>query len=207
MGAFWHLFSPVTVNITMNKREFEAIAENQIALPEPFAKDFFEVSRNEWSDENKILGMRHKINLTYMLSDENINQIKPFLNEAWHLIEAENSSIIPKGLNDFIKNSLTPLSISGASFEKIAEQLRDIEDNYYLRYESIPGAVVYHGWPDELHSKSRNYSIEGFIFLHSYEKMNVIPEETVLFYNLKDKIRRQLSDRYTIAEYTYTLGF
>jgi len=47
----------------------------------------------------------------------------------------------------------------------------------------------------------------GFIFLHSYEKMNVIPEETVLFYNLKDKIKRQLSDRYTIAEYTYTLGF
>jgi len=145
MGAFWHLFSPVTVSITMNKSEFEAIAENQIALPEPFAKDFFEVNRNEWSDENKILGTRNKINLTYMLSDENINQIKPFLNEAWHLIEAENSSIIPKRLNDFIKNSLTPLSISGASFEKTAEQLRDIEDNYYLRYESIPGAVVYHG--------------------------------------------------------------
>jgi len=191
----------------MNKHEFEAIAENQIALPEPFAKDFFEVNRNEWSDENKILGTRHKINLTYMLSDKNADQIKPFLNEAWHLIESENSSIIPKGLDDFIENSLNLLSISGTSLEKIAEQLKNIQHNYYLRYESIPGAVVYHGWPVELHSKSRNYSIGGFIFLHSHEKMNVIPEETVLFYNLKDKIKRQLSGRYAIAEYTCVLGF
>ena len=42
MGAFWHLFVPVEVSITMDKREFESIAENQIPLPEPFAKDFFE---------------------------------------------------------------------------------------------------------------------------------------------------------------------
>jgi len=207
MGAFWHLFASTTVNITMNKSELEAIEENKIALPEPFSKDFFEVNRNEWLDENKILGTRHKINLTYMLSDENIDQIKPFLNEAWLLIESENSSIIPEGLNVFIKDSLTSLSISRASLEKIDKKLNDIDDNYYLHYESIPSMVVYHGWPDALHSKSRNYSMGGFVFLHSYEKMNVIPEETVLFYNLKDKIQRQLSKRYTIANYIHTLGY
>ncbi len=207
MGAFWHLFVPVKVNVTMDKNEVDAIGQNRIALSEPFAKDFFEISRNEWSDENKFIGTRHKINLAYMLSDENMNQIKPFLNEAWQLIKAEDSSIITKGLDDFIRDNLTPLSISRASFEKMDEQLSGIEENYFLFYESIPSMVVYHGWPDELHSVCSNYSMEGFIFLHSFEKMNVIPEETVLFYSLKDKLKRELSNRYTIAQYIYTLGF
>lgn len=207
MGAFWHLFAPVKISVTMNKKEFETIPGNETALPEPFAKDFFEVSRKEWSDENKYQGTRQKISLTYMLPDENMEQVKSFLNEAWQLIEAEDPSIIPEGLNYFIEESLTPLSITRASFEKIVEKLRDIEDNYFLHYESIAGIVVYHGWPGELYSKSRYYSMGGFIFLHSYEKMNVIPEETVLFYNLVDKIKKQLSKKYTIAKYIYTLGF
>ncbi len=87
------------------------------------------------------------------------------------------------------------------------KQLADIRDNYYLYYESIPSMVVYHGWPDELDSSSRNYSMEGFTFLLSHEKMNVIPEETVLFYNLKDKIKKELLNEYTIAKYVYILGF
>jgi hypothetical protein len=207
MGAFWHLFVPVTIRITMNKKEFAAIPGNETALPQPFANHFFEVSREEWTDENKYIGTRQKINLTYMLADENIEQIKSFLNEAWQLIEAERASIIPEGLNDFIKNCLTPLSITRASIEKIDEKLRDMEDNYFLRYESLPGMVVYHGWPDELHSESRNNSMGGFIFLHSWEKMNVIPEETVLFYNLRDKIKKELSPKYAAAKYVYTLGF
>ncbi len=207
MGAFWHLFVPVSISITMNKKEFEAIPGNETALPQPFANDFFEVNREEWTDENKYLGTRHKITLTYMLADENMDQIKSFLNEAWQLIEAERDSIIPEGLNDFIKDFLTPLSITRASVEKIDEKLRDIEDNYFLRYESVPSMVVYHGWPDELHSESRNYSMGGFIFLHSWEKMNLIPEETVLFYNLRDKIKKDLSPKFAAAKYIYTLGF
>ncbi len=103
MGAFWHLFLPVTVHITMNKNEFEAVSENRIALAEPFAKDFFEVNRDEWFDENRFSGIRHKINLTYMLSDKHRDIIKPFLNEAWQLIRSEKPSIIPKGFDDFIK--------------------------------------------------------------------------------------------------------
>ncbi len=201
------MYAPAAVNVTMNKDEFEAIAGNKTVLSEPFAKDFFEVNRKEWSEENKFLGTRHKIGLTYMLSDENIAQIKPFLIEAWQLIEAEDPSIIPEYLDGFIKDSLTPLSISKSSLEEMDEKLGDIEDNYYLRYESIPSMVVYHGWPDELRSESRNNSMEGFIFLHSYEKMNVIPEETVLFFNLKDRIKRELSKKYAIANYIYTLGF
>ena len=183
MGAFWHLFVPVAIGITMDKEESETIAENDTALPKPFAKDFFEVERREWSREHKFLGTRHKVDITYMLSDQNIAQIKPFLNEAWQLIEAEDSSIIPEGLNKF-KSNLSQLSISRASLEKMDERLRDIEDNYYLRYESISSTVVYHGWPNELYSDSRNDSMGGFIFLHSYEKMDLVPEETVLFFNL-----------------------
>jgi hypothetical protein len=115
--------------------------------------------------------------------------------------------IIQKGLHDFIKDCLTPFSITRASLEKMDEKLKVMEDNYFLRYEGIPGMVVYHGWPEELHSDSRHYGMGGFIFLHSWEKMNVIPEETVLFYNLKDKIRKELSPKYAIAKYVYTLGF
>jgi len=207
MGAFWHLYVPVKVNVTMDKSEIEAIGTNHTVLPEPFAKDFFEISRQEWTDEQKYLGTRHKINLAYTLADENLNQIKPFLSEAWQLIKAEDSSIITEGLDDFIKDHLTPLDISRTSSGKIDDQLGALVHNYYLYYESIPSRVVYHGWPNELHSGSRNYSMEGFIFLHSFEKMNVIPEETVLFYNLKDKIKRELSNKYTIAQYIYTLGY
>ncbi|MDM8561253.1 hypothetical protein [Candidatus Parabeggiatoa sp. HSG14] len=207
MAAFWHLFVPVTISTTMNKDEFEGIAENSNVLPEPFAQDFVEVNRNEWSDEHEILGTRLKMDLTYILSDKNREQIKPFLKEAWQLIEAENSSIIPKGLNEFIEETLNPFNFSSMSYENIEKELEEIEDNYYLRYESIPSMVVYHGWPEELHSRSRSYSIGGLIFLHSHEKMNVIPEETVLFYNLKEKIRRELSNRYAIANSLYTLGF
>jgi len=39
----------------------------------------------------------------------------------------------------------------------------------------------------KLHSES---SMGGFVLLHSFEKMNVIPEETVLFFNLKDKSKK-----------------
>lgn len=207
MGAFWHLFVPVEISITMNKNEFQTIQENETPLPLPFAQDFFEVNREEWTDENKYLGKRQKINLTYMLADESIEQIKSFLIDAWKLIESEQASIIPEGLHDFIKNCLTSFSITRASFEKMDKKLNNMEDNYFLRYESIPGMVVYHGWPDELHSDTRNYGMGGFIFLHSWEKMNVIPEETVLFYNLKDKIKKELSPKYAIAKYVYTLGF
>jgi hypothetical protein len=207
MGAFWHLFLPVEIGITMNKKEFQAIPQNETALPLPFAQDFFEVNREEWTDDNKYLGKREKISLTYMIADENIEQIKSFFKEAWKLIETENASIITKGLHDFITHCLTPLSITRASFEKMKEMLNDMEDNYFLWYESIPGMVVYHGWPDQLHSDSRSYGMGGFIFLHSYEKMNVIPGETVLFYNLKDKLRKELSPKYSIANYVYTLGF
>jgi hypothetical protein len=207
MGAFWNLFLTAAVNITLNKKEFEAIPENESLLPQPFANDFFEVNREEWADTNEYLGTRHKINLTYMLTDENLKQVKPFLNDAWRLIEAENKSIITDGLNDFIDNYLNPLGITRASFEKVGKTINEMMDNYYLRYEKLPDIVVYHGWPDELRSKSRNYGMDGLIFLHSYEKMNVIPEETVLFYNLRDKIKKELASKYIIAKYVYTLGF
>ena len=207
MGAFWHLFVPAVVSITMNKEEFEAMPGNESLLPQPFANDFFEVSREEWEDTNKYLGTRHKINLTYMLTDENLEQVKPFLNEAWKLIKTEDDSIIPDGLHDFIDNYLTPLSITRESYEKVGKTLEEMVGNYYLYYESLADMVVYHGWPEELRSPSRVYSMNGFIFLHSYEKMNVIPEETVLFYNLRDKIKKELSPKYTIAKYIYTLGF
>lgn len=191
----------------MTKKEFEAIPANETVIPEPFAQDFFEVSRNQWTDENKYLGKREKIILTYMLSDENLEQLTSFLKEAWQLIETEKPSIIQEGLHDFIKDSLAPLSITRASFEKIVEKLRDMIDNYHLHYDTIASMVVYHGWPEELQSQSRVYGMAGFIFLHSWEKMNVIPEETVLFYNLKDKIKDQLSKKYPIAKYIHTLGF
>ena len=84
MGAFWHLFVPVKISITMNKKEFQAIPENESALPLPFAREFFEVNREEWTDDNKYLGKREKISLTYMLADENIEPIKSFLKEAWN---------------------------------------------------------------------------------------------------------------------------
>ncbi len=207
MGAFWHLYVPVKVNVTMDKNEIEAIGKSQTVLPEPFAKDFFEISRNERSVEYEHIGTRHKIDLVYMLSDENMNQIKPFLTEAWQLAKAEDSLITAKGLDDFIQNNLDSLNITRASLATMDEQLDDFKDNYYLYYESIPSMVVYNGWPDELRSRSRSYSMEGFTFLHSHEKMNVIPEETVLFYNLKDKIKKELLNEYTIAKYLYILGF
>ncbi len=94
MGAFWHLYVPVKVNVTMDKNEIEAIGKSQTVLPEPFAKDFFETSRNERTVEYEHIGTRHKIDLVYTLSDENLNQIKPFLTEAWQLAKTEDSSII-----------------------------------------------------------------------------------------------------------------
>ncbi|MGE5343530.1 MAG: hypothetical protein ACM3SY_18835 [Candidatus Omnitrophota bacterium] len=207
MGAFWHLFVPLAVSITIEKEEFEAIPENESLLPQPFANDFFEVSRREREETTTYLGTRHKINLTFMPTDENLEQVKPFLIEAWKLIQAEDDSIIPEDLNQFIDDSLTPLSITRASIDEVGKTLEEMMDNYYLRYESLASMVVYHGWPTELRSRSRDYSMRGFIFLHSYEKMNVIPEETVLFYNLRDKIRKELSSKYAIAKYVYTVGF
>jgi len=36
LGAFWHLYVPVKINVTMDKKEFETIEKNQMVLPEPF---------------------------------------------------------------------------------------------------------------------------------------------------------------------------
>ena len=90
---------------------------------------------------------------------ENLKQVKHFLNETWELIKTENDSIIPDGLNDFIDNCLTPLSITRASYEKVGKTLEEMVDNYYLHYVSLASMVVYHGWPDELRFPSRVYSM------------------------------------------------
>ncbi len=83
MGAFWHLFVPAAASITMEKEEFEAMPRNESHLPLPFTNDFFEVSRKEWEYTSKYLGTRHKINLNYMLTDENLEQVIPFLKDAY----------------------------------------------------------------------------------------------------------------------------
>jgi len=38
--------------------------------------------------------------------------------------------------------------MSRTSLKETDEHLKDIEDNYYLYYESILSIVVYHGWPE-----------------------------------------------------------
>ena len=207
MGAFWNLFAPVTIQVTMPQKEFAGLSKHQSVLPQPFCKDFLEIHRQKQSESYPGFGAIHNIHLTYRLSEENLGEIKAFLNEAWRLIETAKPSLIRKGLELFIKDNLTPLEISGHLLDHIDKQLLDWEDNYYLRYMSVPDMVVHHGWPKELYSNSRRYTMEGFIFLYSREKMNLIPEETVLFYNLKDQIRKELSGKYLIAEYIYTLGF
>ena len=203
MGAHWHLFLPIKISSDMTKEKYDRIEDKHSILPKEYIANYKQITTQEYVDNNSVLGKRQKITINYTLSDAKIQEIKPFLIEAWRLVKVSDSEMENFINETFLKFNLSTIS----SLEDIKEQLNKLENNYYLSYESILGMYVYHGWPDSLNHPERTYCMSGFIFDHSNDKMNVIPEETVAFYNAKEKIHSKLCVKYDIAKFVETVGF
>ena len=208
MAAYWHLHIPTEVTVTINKTDYDNLmSQNKSVLPKPFDEDFIKTKSKEYTEEYPVLGVRQKIDFIYRLSDKTSLQLKPFIKEAWGIIAAEKPMALADGLADFIDNHFNSLNISKLSYNELDKKLDEINNNYFFRTKSIADFFVYYGWPDLLKSDIINYGLNGFSIFMSYEKLNLIPEETVFFYNINEKIKKQLSEKYSIAKYLYTVGF
>jgi len=88
--------------------------------------------------------------------------------------------------------------------EKYVKILQTIETNYFLHVYDVPQSVVYHGYPLPRHSPSQ---IKMISLLSSYEKMQVMPEETVLLHNVVEYLKGNLPAAYRLAKYLFVVGF
>ena len=88
--------------------------------------------------------------------------------------------------------------------KQYATELKTREHNYFVHFYDLPEMVVYHGYPLP-HGNST--SIKILSILTSHEKMQVLPEETVMFYQSVEQLKEQLSSSYRLANYLLLLGF
>lgn len=210
MGAYWHIALPFEVRCLDRPEQtemvekmygedfrFDHIEREPIELPglpggKPFRRErcekIYRLDANVWKSEFQpfylafIEAFRaYAAQCRYRVYSEALDQklITPFLQQF-------------KGID------------VGNDPKNYVEMAQSLEENYFLHYYDLPQCVVYHGYP--LPSADAS-SMKIVTLLHSHEKMNVIPEETVMFYNAVEVINAQLRASFRMAKYLFAAGF
>jgi hypothetical protein len=214
MGAHWYLFSTTGLNIEAPKDQFLNSPDN--LLPKSFAQQFQLLEQQEFVKESPPLpsGKRlkwPKFRLQYGLHDTHLNLLKPFFIDIFQIIKnvakPGSYNYFDEMIDPFVEQQFSQIEITQQSLDRIDDQLATLPENYFLRYWKIPQTVVYHGWPTELSTNSLLIDISGFTLFSSHEKMDVIPEDTILLHKLRDHIVNQLRNKYAMTEHLYVMGF
>jgi len=210
MGAYWHLALPVAVRFQDTKDMvevfenlygadfiFDSIEQYQIESP-PFSdgsrltfdrsEKIYRMDSNLWKAEFRnfyltllehfqVCATQRKYAIYSVALDRKL--LDPFL-QAFEMVDVQDDP------------------------EKYLETLQAIEGNYFLHFYDLPQSVAYHGYPLPRHHHS---SIKMISLLSSHEKMDVIPEETVMFHNALDALKERLQPAYRLAKYLFVVGF
>ena len=210
MGAYWHIALPFEVRCLDRPEQtemvekmygedfrFDHIEREPIELPglpggKPFRRErcekIYRLDANVWKSEFQPFYLAfletlqaHVAQRGYrvysVVTDQKL--LEPFLSE-FKRIEAQND------------------------IESYLQAVEALETNCFLHSYDLPQQVVYHGYP--LPSADAS-SMKIVTLLHSHEKMNVIPEETVMFHNAIDAIKTKLSGSFRLTNYVCVIGF
>ncbi len=214
MSSYYYLFAITGITIEISPTE---LSQSQPTLPPPFVEYFQLLNQREFIRTTpKFPDGTHlswpKVELRYGLSPEGLRLLNSFFIDIWQTIknypkpqwryEYFNDSI-----DDFIASYWANVELTPASLPDIDDYLQEIMSNYFIRYRHVPRYVVYSGWPEKLNPNKNFSAVSGFTLFHSYEKMGVIPEDTILLYNLHAHLVKQLAAKHPFIEYLYVMGF
>lgn len=210
MAAHWHIMLPYEL-IVEDKPEMD------LAYEEQYKEHFIFERTNEYQ---KVLAMPigvpqmafHYREKQYQLSktvlrEEFLAFYRFFLNEFSKLYNTEKPKFYSHVfetdvLSDFLRN-MEDLNCNGFEMRCI-ETIERIPTNYFLHFETLHPGLVYEGYPLPLHYHSE---IKAVCLLHSYEKMNLVAQETVAFHNFVNHIQEVAKDKFKLAKYLFTAGF
>ena len=210
MGAYWHIALPFEVRCLDRPEQtemvekmygedfrFDHIEREPIELPglpggKPFRRErcekIYRLDANVWKSEFQPFYLAfletlqaHVAQRGYrvysVVTDQKL--LEPFLSE-FKRIEAQND------------------------IESYLQAVEALETNCFLHSYDLPQQVAYHGYPL---TGADGSSMKIASLLASYEKMNVFPEETVMFHNAIDAIKTKLSAAFRLANYVCVIGF
>ncbi len=214
MGSYYYLFAITDITVQIPQ---EKLSQSPHLLPPPFTDHFQLLSQREFVKTSPKLPSGNQltwptVELHYGLSPENLLLLKPFFVDVWQTIKAYPR--LPKGYNDFdntidafIAHEWAKFELTATTWPNIEDLLQELPNNYFAQYSNLPQYVVVQGWPDRVSRMGDSVSLAGVTLFHAFEKIGVMPEDTVLLYNLHDYLVQKLAVKQPFIEYLYVMGF
>lgn len=213
MAAYYHILTPFQISIADTPElvnAFEAHYGRDFKLKksrrvEHFSPPLPDGRRLDFSYDEKIFALDDKV-----VRGEFSDFCKVFF-EAWQtLYESKFKGKFPAYLpSEFgaekiiatVQRLLNRHSLTGG---KLKEELRDMYDNYFFEIERLIPQVVYQGYPL---ATDKHSNVMALDFLHSYEKMNIYPEEYAAMFMLVDQVKERYGDQFVLARYLFLAGY
>jgi hypothetical protein len=213
MSSYYYLFviTGITIETSPSK-----LSQSQPTLPPPFVEHFQLLGQREFTKTSPQLpDGTHlswpKVDLYYGLSPKGLHLLSPFFKDIWQTIKnfpkPRRYDYFNNCIDDFMAQHWANITLTPTSLPSIDDDLQGIMTNYFIRYRHVPHYVVYSGWPEKLNPNKNFSAVSGFTLFHSYEKMGVIPEDTILLSNLHAHLVKQLAAKHPFIEYLYVMGF
>ena len=213
MAAYYHILAPFEIAIQENE-------ELEKQFDEMYGQDFVfnRVERIERFSPELPSGRRLNFSYnekTFVLSDGIIRReflafSRLFFEEWRNLYETKfkgkfaATQLEPEDLELQLSEVKSLIDRNPLASDRLAEKLKDMDNNYYFAIESISPQVVYQGYPIKT---DKHTSLTALDFLHSYEKMGVYPDEYVAMFLLVDKIKEKYSHQFVIAKHLFLAGY
>jgi len=212
MSAFWRILLPIRISLQDNdamlKRfdnlyaedfVFDKVHTYQIEAPTKRADGtpfVFERTEKIYHLDSTLL--KQELQPFFVAF---VKQFQRYANEQKYEIYSALKD--EPGLDLFLEQ-FTSYQFDG-DVDKFMAYLGDGEqENYFVHDDSLPHYAAYQGYP---FSTKYNSSIQVISLLYSYEKMGVFPEETVMFHNFTEYIKKNLRDRFKLAQYIFVAGY
>jgi len=211
MAAYWHILLPYRIS-------FQDEPEMQQAFDKKFGEGFifekiheYEVEAPPLSDGYVMKFQRREKN--YYLDPALLaKEFKPYYQYLTSEFKAlyENkedrgfySSLFDeKVFPDFLRRfEELPFEDFTKSYIEVLEKMNG---NYFIHFDGLAPMYVYEGYP--LPSDS-NSEMKVVSLLNSYEKMNVIGEETAAFFRFGDHLKEKGAEQFKIARYVFVAGY
>ena len=87
---------------------------------------------------------------------------------------------------------------------KLDSELRELENNHFFTIENLIPQVVYNGYPIKT---DKHTSLSAINFLHTYEKMDVDPDEYAAMFMLVDKLKEKYAQQFVLVKYLFIAGY
>ncbi len=218
MSAHNHIH--LTTKITLDISRDSIPDDNLISLlPKVYRDDFEYISKEDFIrtspkfSDGTVMEFK-KTFIEYSLKKEYLEKIHSFIYKSLELAheilyKEDDNNPYKKVLDEFIDEfkifEIDTLALYNGDSKKL-EKLEDIESNYFTKYVNIPSQVVYDGFPDELESNNRSYSLLGFDIIHSFSKLGENRDDIILFDKLKEKLQNEIA-YFPLNKYIYHLDY